>query len=818
MEKNYLNGRSLAGRGNVSPSASSTSSVTLIYKLLICLFALIIVLLVCLAMAMLITQKPVDLTGGINVDNVDVDSDEWKSGKGTEANCTRFARRRKFTYRKFTMDDAYMGKTMMKELTEDVSWRRDGSLLKKKEDFFGMFSDGVVRIPPGSREELKFLDSTSLLDKLSSDEKYAYKQNLSKKVFRHSNIYSYDIVRVEDGKTLASSWPVGPKGSGSEDILLFMWNPNPKAHDFIFIHDYNIYYQEDPENPGSAIQITTSGQKDLRYGIADWLNEEEILSKAEAVWWSDSGRYISYARYDDRDVNKIYVVSYSFGNQYPNYEEISYPKTGVVNNPFTNLYIWDKANNQVVEAMPPDALRHENQSFYVLQNKWLHMPSSLQSELGPERLLTIWSNREQTIAYFTLCGVGDCRNVHQQTFVIGGQSLWVEPGEFEVILESKKGFFVVLPRKYSDLNIYNHIAHIELLPTGVGKIRSWVGGAFDIVKVFSYDAVSDTLTFASTGSRIAEMKLYRAYKATTKTPVIQSLSSLLPNCNNGHFTVSPTGKRATIECQSEFEQNRLFLIDVINPNDYYQIGPDTSEKPPELFFDLPEFSYETITLPSGYEAEVRIMKPPHFNKDDKYPVLVEVYGGPNSNRVQRSAPSPQLLSLCSSYGIVIIWIDVRGTARKGWNIKAPVYKHLGEYESADTIDGTNLLLDKYPYLDRGNVAIFGWSYGGYLSTWVGANDQGNTFKCIVSVAPVTNWLLYDSAYTERYMGMPMENLAGYNRTSLFNVAENLRNVRYFLAHGEMDGKNCLYFSEIVNFQTTFTIKTVVCWLTNCSPN
>ncbi|VDL70764.1 unnamed protein product [Nippostrongylus brasiliensis] len=228
----------------------------------------------------------------------------------------------------------------------------------------------------------------------------------------------------------------------------FHVGPTGDSTETVFVNDYNLYYQMDPEKPGTATPITKDGNYLLRYGVPDWLYEGEWKALPEG--------------FDDRAVNRIYIPKYLKGSQYPQYMEIPYPKAGVEENPITELYMYSLKTKKSVVVEPPAQLTNMNQSFYIFSNQWLKMPAPVSSSLGEERLATVWSNREQNLVYITLCNESDCVTAHIQSFTLKGRSMWAEPTDFKAILASETGFFTILPHPHTDGNIYNHVAHLKL--------------------------------------------------------------------------------------------------------------------------------------------------------------------------------------------------------------------------------------------------------------------------------------------------------------------------------------------------------------------
>ncbi|WKY15626.1 hypothetical protein Q1695_000815 [Nippostrongylus brasiliensis] len=667
-------------------------------RLLIAVFFLVTIILIGVSITLLLTQEPVNLSGSrVRTSNVSDDNGTAKSSR------LQFRRRRP-EYRRFTFDDLFSGKVFLKD-SYTIAWSRDGGFIQSKDEYLESPTVATV-IKPGTFEATYYLADSSMMSSLSPSGKYTYEAETVKQFFRHSNEDLYQIRRLENGTVTGKPFHVGPTGDSTETVLAFKWNPDPNKNDFVFVNDYNLYYQMDPEKPGTATPITKDGNYLLRYGVPDWLYEEEILSSGDAIWWSDSGKYIAYMRFDDRAVNRIYIPKYLKGSQYPQYMEIPYPKAGVEENPITELYMYSLKTKKSVVVEPPAQLTNMNQSFYIFSNQWLKMPAPVSSSLGEERLATVWSNREQNLVYITLCNESDCVTAHIQSFTLKGRSMWAEPTDFKAILASETGFFTILPHPYTDGNIYNHVAHLKLRKNGGANVDVWHGGAYDVREIKGYDIQSDTLTFTSAGGGLGTMRLYKITQATMANQLsISSLSSVVSDCDYGSYEVSPDGRRAALSCIQPFRNTRMYLMDVNTPtNNKLLEGGEATHIP----FDVPEISYEIVKLSSGFDVHVGIMKPPKFDLTFKYPVIVDVYGGPNSCRVRRSTPNPNVIHFCSNLGAIVVWIDGRGANNRGWNVKSPVYKTLGQYETADTIEAVKYLSSKYSYFDRKHMAVFGW--------------------------------------------------------------------------------------------------------------
>jgi dipeptidyl-peptidase 4 len=183
-----------------------------------------------------------------------------------------------------------------------------------------------------------------------------------------------------------------------------------------------------------------------------------------------------------------------------------------------------------------------------------------------------------------------------------------------------------------------------------------------------------------------------------------------------------------------------------------------------------------------------MIKPPNFDESKKYPMLVDVYGGPDSSSVTNRWSMEWGTYLASSHGIIYAKIDGRGSGLRSNSHLFKLYKRLGTVEVEDQARAVQELAKKHSYIDEARVGIWGWSYGGYVSGMSLMQDN-EVFKCATSVAPVTDWTLYDTIYTERYMLEPKDNFNAYNVSRMMNFINNIaddKGKKYMLIHGTMD--------------------------------
>ncbi|XP_048523201.1 venom dipeptidyl peptidase 4-like [Dendroctonus ponderosae] len=204
---------------------------------------------------------------------------------------------------------------------------------------------------------------------------------------------------------------------------------------------------------------------------------------------------------------------------------------------------------------------------------------------------------------------------------------------------------------------------------------------------------------------------------------------------------------------------------------------------------MPQIKTFPVQISGGYQAHVRLHLPPGLREDEitRYPLVVQVYGGPGSQLVTERWRVDWNTFLTGNKDFIIAQIDGRGSGGQGHQLLHKVYYKLGSVEVADQLEVTEYLRDTQHFIDRRRVAVWGWSYGGFVASLALASPK-SVFQCAIAVAPVTNWKLYDSAYTERYMGLPnvTENYKGYDEADVSKKAAQLKDKMFYLVHGSAD--------------------------------
>jgi hypothetical protein len=285
------------------------------------------------------------------------------------------------------------------------------------------------------------------------------------------------------------------------------------------------------------------------------------LNDAKALWWSKSGEYLAYALFDDKNVSKI-ILPYYTQKPYPTYHSIAYPKAGDAHQPAVFLWIWNKELNTTQMILPPDELIEQNPdlSYYLFSAQWI----SLEEFENDKRdyLIVVWANRNQNQIFITSCQYGvPCRVLKKLEFSIKGMEMWADPALLKVDHFSKTGFFILLPHEYSDGNVYDHIAHIEVIKEGKYFPESgYHGGPYDISAIVGYDKERDEIFFTAIGETIGEKHIYRVPYASAEDNVApQCISCLIENCKNVEVNFAPSGNQMVLFCDAAYQDTVAYL-------------------------------------------------------------------------------------------------------------------------------------------------------------------------------------------------------------------------------------------------------------------
>lgn len=604
------------------------------------------------------------------------------------------------------------------------------------------------------------------------------------KNWRHSFSGKYWIFDVES----QSAQPLDPDDIDTP-VQLAHWSPNSDA--IVFVRENNLYLRK--LSSDRVIPITEDGGKDLFYGAPDWVYEEEVFGGNSVTWWSNDGKYIAFMRTNESAVPEYpvqYFLSRPSGKEpppgmenYPDVMRIKYPKAGAPN-PTVNMQFYDVAKNETFSVDMADDFPEDDR--IIIEVLW-----------APERKLILReTNRESDIVKIFLIDVhSKTSKLVRMEDIEGLDGGWVEPARTTRFIPADPtngrphdGYIDTVIHKG-----YDHLAYFAPLDNPDPVMLT--SGNWEVVDAPSAVDLKRGLVF---------------FVATKECPTQRHVYQVKLD-GSGLDSVTPISETAYYDA-SFSSGARYALVSYQGPSVPWQAIIDTQDSTfEELIEDnagikqmaddyaLDTKIYQNITI-DGYTLQLVERRPPHFNPANKYPVLFYLYNGPNSQYVNQKFTVDFQSYIASNLGYIVVTLDGRGTGYSGREIRCITRGNLGHYEARDQIETAKQWAAK-SYVDETRIAIWGWSYGGYMTLKTLEQDAGRTFQYGMAVAPVTDWRYYgifhppsiksvlikpDSVYTERYMHTPDHNPSGYGNASISDMDSLQQTVRFLVMHGASD--------------------------------
>ena len=641
--------------------------------------------------------------------------------------------------KKLTLEDIYFSNTF----SQDWVWGLN-SMKNGKEYTVIDYIKNDVSIDKYSYKSGKKINSilkSSEIDSLkfdgykfnSNEEKLLLKVN-TESIYRYSDksfIYAFDIkskelIKISDKK-----------------ISLADFSPNGKMVSYVF--DNNLYIYE--LSSGKTTKCTTDGVRNkIINGATDWVYEEEFAI-VKGYEWSHDSKFLAYYKFDESNVKEFSMDLFN-QNLYPTQEKFKYPKAGEENS---------KVSIHILNV-------NTKKSFQVNENDFEYTPR------------IYWTKDSKNLCVFKL-------NRHQNHLKL----LFTNPESKKTVLvyEEKDGRYIDIHDNIKFLNTgfiwssekdgFNHLYKFSYDSKKMFQITS---GEYEITKFYGYNESKKILYYQSNEKSPLQKHIYSINIDGTNKKLLSNAKGV----NNANFSKTfdyfiNTNSTANQPNYITLNNKKGKLIRVIK----------NSEKLVQTLSNYELSKKEFFSFKTEYNISLNgwMIKPPDFDSNKKYPVLMYVYGGPGNQQVLDNWGGRNYMwyQYLAQQGIVIVCVDNRGTGGRGADFKKCTYKELGKLETEDQI-AANKYLASLDYIDQNKIGIWGWSYGGYMSSLclLKGND---IFNFAIAVAPVTNWRFYDTIYTERYMRTPQENPDGYDLNSPINYIKQLRG-NYLLVHGSAD--------------------------------
>lgn len=520
-----------------------------------------------------------------------------------------------------------------------------------------------------------------------------------------------------------------------------------------FVYENNLYYMDVKD--GRTVQVTFDGKLNhIINGATDWVYEEEFAF-AQGFAWSPDGNRIAYYRFDESEVRTFTMPLY--GDLYPYPYEFKYPKAGEKNSD-VSIHIYDISKESMVTARLGD----ENDQ-YIPRIKW----TQNSDELAVMRMNRLQNELDMIIVN---AGTGDAEVVlteKSETYVEE-----VTDHKWHFLKDSDD--FIWL----SEMNGYNHI----YLYGRDGKVKQAItSGKYEVSEFLGVDEENGLVYYTSKEVSPLEEHLYVVNLKGKKKKKLTEVSGVHVITFSSAFSYyTDNYSNTSLPPQTVLCNNKGNVLKTLEEN------KNLATKVSRLKIAEPEFF--TFTTSEGVSLNGWMIKPADFDPSREYPVLMNVYGGPGDQQVLNewgnSRPFNYIwYQMLAQNGYIVACVDNRGTGGRGRDFRAVTYGDLGKYETIDQIEAAKYL-GGLRYVDASRIGIWGWSYGGYMTSLCLTKGNG-VFKAGIAVAPVTNWRFYDTIYTERYLKTPQLNPEGYDENSPINFAANLQGA-YLLVHGTGD--------------------------------
>ncbi|MDO1512336.1 S9 family peptidase [Maribacter confluentis] len=521
---------------------------------------------------------------------------------------------------------------------------------------------------------------------------------------------------------------------------------SPKGNQVAYVKDNNLYIFNLAS--GKTTQVTTDGVKNkIINGVTDWVYEEEFAF-VRAFEWNADGSKIAFLRFDETNVPEFSMDVYGTGLYQQPYV-FKYPKAGE-NNSVVTLHILDVASGKSSQINLDNA-------YYIPRIKWKNHKDMLSVQT---------LNRHQN---------------HLTMYTVDAQS-----GKVSVLLEEKDDAYVDITDNLTFLEDDSFIwssekdgwNHIYLYGEDGSLMNQITKGQWEVTNYYGYDQNEDKIYYQSTENGSINRGVYNIGSGgDDKTEL-----AVTPGTNKASFSADFT---YFINTFSSAQTPPVYTLHkAINGKKIKDIKDNDKLLQKLEAYAVSPKEFSTISI-NGNELNMYMIKPKDFDATKKYPLLMYQYSGPGSQNVSNSwmGANDYWHQMLVSEGYIVACVDGRGTGFKGRDFKKVTYMNLVKYETEDQIAAARKL-SELTYIDEERTGIWGWSFGGHMSTncLLRGND---VFETAIAVAPVTSWRFYDTIYTERFMRTPAENPSGYDDNSPFNYPELLEG-NYLLIHGSGD--------------------------------
>jgi dipeptidyl-peptidase-4 len=571
-------------------------------------------------------------------------------------------------------------------------------------------------------------------------------------IYRRSSKANYFVYDLLTNKITEVS------GNGKQLFATF----SPDGNSVAFVRDNNLFVKN--LLSGEEKQLTSDGKNnEVINGRSDWVYEEEF-SFAQAFYWSPDGKKIAFYKFNEKDVPEFSMTM--FDGLYPTEYKYKYPKPGE-KNAIVSIHVYDLASSNIKTV---DIGTETDQ--YIPRIRWTQDANTV---------CVLRMNRHQNKVEYLLANASTGAT----------KTLMTETDKYYVDIEKEQLTFLNNGKQFINVSEKDGFNHIYLYDLSGKQITQITKGAWEVSDIYGIDQKNGLIYYQSSESSPLQRDVYviglngrGKRKISTQTGTNTASFSTTFN----YYILAHSSAKSP--SYVSLHTNKGAVIRVLEDN--------AKAKAKFAEYQLSATEFFSLTTSEGVNLNGYMIKPANFDPNKKYPVFMYVYGGPGSQNVADSWSGSRNMwfNYLAQKGYIVACVDNRGTGARGAEFKKMTYQNLGHYETIDQIEAAKWFA-KQSYVDAGRIGIWGWSYGGYMSSLC-ITKGADTFKMAIAVAPVTTWRYYDSIYTERYLRTPQENAKGYDENSPINFADKLKG-KFLLIHGTADDnvhfQNSVMFSE-----------------------
>jgi dipeptidyl-peptidase-4 len=552
-------------------------------------------------------------------------------------------------------------------------------------------------------------------------------------------------------------------GDGPPSTLMFAkFSPDGGRVGWVRYGENNIYVEE--LAGGKITQLTSDGSRTTINGTFDWVYEEE-LSLQDGWRWNPDGRSIAYWQLDATGVRDFLLYN-TTDSLYSSTVAVQYPKAGQTNSAGRVGVVSVAGGETRWMKIPGDP-----RNTYIARMEWT---PAQDKGAGSRELVIQHLNRLQDTLQVMLA---DAQTGQVRTLFADRDSAWVE--QFDQLR------FVNGGRDILWLSERGGWSQLYLVPRAGGSAapRKLTSGEFDVVDVLRVDTATTSVYYIASPDNPTQRYLYRVNYAKPELAPQRVSPSSEPGTHS--YNISPSGRFA-VHTYSRFGVPPVVtLVSLPDHRVLRTLVDNATLKTKVQGLRLGATEFRQVDIGSGVRLNAWFIKPPNFDSTSRYPVLFFVYGGPGSQTVTDAWGGSNYLwyQMLAQRGYIVASVDNRGTGARGRAWRKIVYKQMGVIETRDQAAAARAV-GRLSFVDSTRLGIWGWSYGGFM-TLNALTQAPDVYRMGISVAPVTHWKYYDTIYTERYMGLPQDNAAGYDKGSPLTYAKNLKG-RLLIVHGSGD--------------------------------